>query len=82
MRGAIDAIARANLEPYPFTQLANLTGTPAMSVPLHWTADGLPLGVHIGAAMGDEATLLQLAAQLEAAQPWFERLAPMAREAA
>lgn len=82
LRGTVDAIARENLAPYPFTQLANLTGTPAMSVPLHWTADGLPLGVHIGAAMGDEATLLQLAAQLEAAQPWFDRLAPMAREAA
>lgn len=81
LRGTIDQLARENLAPYPFTQLANLTGTPAMSVPLHWTADGLPLGVHIGAAMGDEATLLQLAAQLEAAQPWFDRLAPMAREA-
>lgn len=79
LQPVIDAIARDNLTPYPFTQLANLTGTPAMSLPLHWTADGLPLGVQIGSRMGDETTLLQLAAQLEAATPWFHRLAPMAR---
>jgi amidase len=72
-------IARDNLRYVPFTQLANLTGVPAMSVPLHWTAAGLPLGVQFVARFGDEATLLQLAAQLEQAQPWFERLAPLAR---
>ena len=79
LKGTINKIAQDNLAPYPFTQLANLTGTPAMSVPLHWTPDGLPLGVQFVGRMGDEATLLQLAAQLEAAQPWFQRLAPMAR---
>lgn len=79
MQGVIDSIARDNLTPYPFTQLANLTGTPAMSLPLHWTAEGLPLGVHLSAAMGDEATLLQLAAELEQAQPWFNRLPALAR---
>lgn len=70
----IDQIARENLQYVPFTQLANLTGTPAMSVPLHWTADGLPLGVQFVAPFGREDRLLQLATQLEAAQPWFERL--------
>jgi amidase len=78
LRGTIDRLAIDNLTPYPFTQLANLTGTPAMNVPLHWTQDGLPLGVQFVGRMGDEATLLQLAAQLEAAQPWFDRLPPMA----
>jgi amidase len=47
-------------------------------VPLHRTAEGLPMGVQFVAPMGDEATLLQLATQLETAQPWFDRLAPMA----
>ena len=73
LEGTIDKIARDNLQYVPFTQLANLTGVPAMSVPLHWTSDGLPLGVQFVARMGEEARLLQLARQLETAQPWFSR---------
>jgi amidase len=65
--------ALVNLEKLPFTQLANLTGQPAMSVPLYWTESGLPLGSQFIAPMGDEKTLLQLAHQLEQAQPWFDR---------
>jgi amidase/6-aminohexanoate-cyclic-dimer hydrolase len=60
-----------------FTQLANATGNPAMSVPLFWDADGLPIGSHFIARMNDEATLFRLAAQLEAARPWFERRPPL-----
>ena len=76
MEGVIGQMANDSLRHVPFTQLANLTGTPAISLPLHWTADGLPLGVQFNAAPGEEALLLQLAAELEAAQPWFDRLPP------
>lgn len=77
--GTIENLTRTNMAPVPFTQLANLTGVPAMSLPLHWTADGLPLGVQCVGRMGDEALLLQLAAQVEQAAPWFDRLSPLAR---
>lgn len=57
----------------PFTPLYNATGQPAVSVPLHWTPAGLPIGVMFGGRYGDEATLIALSAQLEAARPWAHR---------
>lgn len=62
-----------------FTSICNATGQPAMSVPLYWTAEGVPIGVQFAARLGDEATLFRLAAELERASPWAERVPPLAR---
>ena len=72
--GLAEKIAIESLARTPFTQLANLTGQPAMSVPLHWTGDGLPCGVQFIASIGDEASLFRLAGQLEQAQSWFDKM--------
>jgi amidase len=57
----------------PYPAVNNVTGQPAVSLPLHWTDGGLPIGVMLAGRMGDEATLLSLSAQLEAARPWKDR---------
>ena len=62
-----------NLEVIPFTPAFNATGQPAMSLPLHWTPDGLPVGVHFVAAYAREDMLIRVAAQLEQAEPWETR---------
>ncbi len=63
----------------PFTQIFNMTGQPAISLPLHETSSGLPIGVQFAARPFDEATLLRLGAQLEAEHPWADRHPPLAR---
>jgi len=68
--GIAHKMAIENLKWVPFTQIANITGVPAMSVPLHVTKKGLPMGVQFIAPMGEEGLLFQLAGQLERAQPW------------
>lgn len=60
----------------PFLPICNVSGQPAMSVPIHHTEDGLPVGVHCVARFGEEGTLMQLAAQLEEAAPWVHRHPP------
>ncbi|MGC7100199.1 amidase [Amycolatopsis lurida] len=69
----VDRLIHENLSWVPYTQLANLTGRPAVSVPLYWTADGLPIGAQFVGRLGADGALLRLAGQLEKARPWVER---------
>jgi len=62
----------------PFTMQYNASGRPAMSLPLHWTDEGLPIGVQLGAGHGREPMLFALARQLEEAKPWFDKRPPIA----
>ena len=65
------------IDDVPYTPLHNAAGTPAMSVPLHWTKDGLPVGSQFAAWRGGDAMLLRLAYQLERAAPWAEHRPPV-----
>jgi amidase len=69
----VEQMALDNLRRVPFTQLANVTGVPAMSVPLNTFPNGLPLGIHFLADHGREGLLFALAGQLERAEPWHLR---------
>jgi len=61
----------------PYTPLFNTTGQPAMSVPLYWNDEGLPIGMHFAGRYGEEATLFRLANQLEETAPWFDHMPPI-----
>ena len=74
---AIDLGIERVLGVIPFAPLFNATGQPAMSVPLHWSRAGLPIGIHFAGRYADEGTLFRLAGQLERAQPWFDRAPPL-----
>ena len=76
--GLLEEMAKEAFEFTPWAPIYNVTGQPAMSVPLCSNQAGLPIGVHFAARFGDEASLLRLAGQLERAQPWFDRLPEMA----
>jgi amidase len=65
----------------PFTPICNVTGQPAVSIPLYWNSDGLPIGTHFIGRFGDEATLFRLSAQLEREKPWADRRPPISVQA-
>ena len=76
VEGAIEQLLR-NTVFTPFTAIANLTGLPAISLPLHWTPEGLPVGVQAIGPPAGEALLLKLAAQVEHARPWADKRPPI-----
>jgi amidase len=75
--GLVDNLIMESFAKMPFTHMPNLTGQPAMSVPLYWTNKKLPIGVQFIAAAGNDALLFKLAAQLEKQQPWFNKHPPV-----
>jgi amidase len=74
--GALQQMAGKVFDFIPYTPPFNVTGQPAMSLPLHWSDEGLPVGVQVVGRFGDEATLFRLAGQLERALPWEARRPP------
>jgi len=75
--GILEGMAEKVFEFVPFTPLANVTGQPSMNVPLVWNEQGLPVGTMFTAGFGDDATLFQLAGQLERLRPWKDRRPPV-----
>lgn len=77
--GLLEEAAKTAFEFTPWTPVYNVTGQPAMSVPMEWDPSGLPIGAHFVGRFGREDTLFRLAGQLERARPWFDRLPAIAR---
>jgi amidase len=78
LAGVLEQAADKVFEFIPWTPVINATGQPAMSVPICWSRDGLPLGMHFVGRFGDEGTLYRLAGQLEQVRPWAGRWPAMA----
>lgn len=76
-RRIVEATTSRVFEFVPFSPVANVTGQPSMSVPLYWNSQGLPIGTMFTARLGDEGTLLRLAAQLEVERPWRDKRPPI-----
>jgi amidase len=74
--GLLKPLSRETFSFTPWTPIFNVTGQPAMSVPLHWTEGGLPVGMQFVGRFGDEETLFSLAGELEAARQWAEKIPP------
>ena len=80
LRKALEEAGAKHFSYYPFTPIFNISGQPAMSVPLYMDKQGMPIGIQFAGRYGDEATLLQLAHQLELAQPWVEKTPVLQKE--
>ena len=78
LRTVLAQLAQTSLAKTPNTQVFNMTGQPAMNVPLWWNDEGLPIGVQLAGRFGDEKLLLRLAHQLEQARPWADEIPEMA----
>lgn len=73
----LERLAEQNFQWVASTPVMNMSGHPSVSLPLHWSAENLPVGMMFTGRFGDEATLFRLAGQLERASPWFERVSPL-----
>lgn len=79
LRTVLGQMSAQSLSKTPNTQVFNMTGQPAMNVPLWWNDEGLPVGIQIAGRFGDEKRMFRLATQLEGARPWGSRIPAIAK---